>query len=121
MPARSPTRSSSSLPTARKASKRRARSQGSAKEVQSIAFEADETRYWHARCAQFLGAAEVRQVDHEARADHVGAGLAEQAHSGERRPSRGDEVVDQQDLLARNAGIFMHDDAVGPVFQCIID
>jgi hypothetical protein len=56
-------------------------------------------------CAQAVGAGEVGQVDHEERVGDDGACAAQQFRCGKGGAARGDQVVDEGDVLARRIAV----------------
>ena len=90
-------------------------------ELPSMPFESDQRTHRHAELADFLGAAEIRQVDDEAGGDHIGAELLEELYRCLRGAAGGDEIVDQDDPLAALHRILVHLHFVDAVFERIAD
>ena len=77
---------------------------------------------WHStpRLASACGAAEIRQVDDEGRADDLGTQPAQQLDRGLRRAAGGDQIVDQQHGLAGLQRILVDLDDVDAVFELVV-
>ena len=71
--------------------------------------------------SSFAAAAEIRQVDDEAGGDDVGADLAQQLDRRLRRAAGGDQIVDQDHLLAGRDAVLVHLHLVQPVFEAVGD
>ena len=84
-------------------------------------LERHQRAHGHIHRAQFVRAAEIRQVDDETGGDHIGADLAQELDRAFGGAARRDEVVDQDHLLARLHRVGMHLHLVEPVFQRIGD
>ena len=67
-----------------------------------------------------IRSAEIGQVDQELGLGHIRPGLAQQPHRGAGGAAGRDQIVDQQDIGAGRAGIFMHRDPVSAIFQRIV-
>ena len=66
-----------------------------------MSLEADQRVDLHVLAGDASGAAEIGQVDDEGGRDDLAAGAADQLDRGFRRSAGRDQVVDQQDLVAR--------------------
>ncbi len=81
--------------------------------------ERHQRSYRHIHRAQLVRAAEIRQIDNEARGDNVGADLPQQLHRAFGGAAGRDQVVNQDHALAGMNGIDMHFHLVGAVFERI--
>ena len=70
--------------------------------------ERQQRAHRYVQRAQFVGAAEIGQIDDEAGRDDVGADLAQQLDRALRGAAGGDEVIDQDDALAGLDRVDMH-------------
>ena len=93
----------------------------SCEQKSSMSLERHQRAHGHVHRAQFGGAAEIGQVDDEARRNDIGADLAEQFHRALGGAAGGDEIVDQDDALARLDRVGMHFHFIDAVFQRIGD
>ena len=75
-------------------------------------FEADERAHRHVELAQPSGAAEVGQVDDEAGGEHLRAQLAQQLDRALGRAAGGDQIVDQDDAVAKGERVILVDDLI---------
>jgi hypothetical protein len=82
--------------------------------------EADERRHFLAERADLVGSAEVGQIDDERATDNLGSGLFEKLDGGEAGASGGDEIVDDDDVLASLDGVLVDLDAVRAVFERVV-
>src|SRR5262245_42219112 len=85
-----------------------------------VPFELAEHVHARAPLAQAPAAAEIGQVDDEAAADHLAAGLLDQVERGDGGAARRDQIVDEQDLLARRDGVGVDLDAVRAVLERVV-
>jgi hypothetical protein len=67
-----------------------------------------------------LGTAKIGKVDDEGGAGEFGPCPPDQPDRGERRPAGRDEIVNEVDPRARSAGVDMHGEPVGAIFERVI-
>lgn len=84
-----------------------------------MALERNEAVDRKALGPQQSGAAEIGQVDDEGGGGHRRAGATDEAHRGERGAGGSDEVVGEEHPCARRAGVDMHGEPVGAIFERI--
>jgi hypothetical protein len=65
-----------------------------------MSLEGDQTLHRHAERLDFFGAAEVRQVDDKGGGDNFRADFLQKLDRPFRRAACGDQIVDEQNLLA---------------------
>src|SRR3954465_11022416 len=87
----------------------------------SVALEADQGAHRNVERLQPSAAAEIRQVDDEAGGKNLRPHLPQQLDRGFGRAAGGDQIVDQDHLLAGRDRIAGHLHLVEPVFQAIGD
>ncbi len=85
-----------------------------------MAFEGDKRPNLDSVTAQEIGAAKFGQVDDERGAGQHRARPPDEPAGGQRGPPRGDKVVDEMDPRAGRAGIDVHRQAIGAIFERII-
>src|SRR6185312_1839087 len=87
----------------------------------SMPFETDQRADRNAERLQPGAAAEIGQVDDEAGGENIGADLPQQLYRRLGGAAGGDQIVDEDDLLAGLDPILVHLHLIQPVFEAVGD
>src|SRR5215468_4584966 len=82
-----------------------------------MALERHQSMTFDAERGEPLCPAQLRQIDDEGGADDLAAGTLDELDRGLGGAAGGDQVVDDQDPLARIDGVLMHLDDVDAIFE----
>src|ERR1700735_3316816 len=73
-----------------------------------------------AQCAKLFSTAQIRKIDDQGAADNLCAGPLKKPDRREAGSARGDEVIDDKDMVAMLHGVCVYFHAVGSIFQRVI-
>src|SRR5208282_5187371 len=73
----------------------------------SMSLEGYQRSDRNAERLDLLGAAEIRQIDHETGRHHIGTDFFQKPDSSHGGASGGDEIIDEDDPFTRNHGVIV--------------